>query len=55
MKTSQRGNFRRNTAPSPSPVTMPMRAHMNWTTPMSGHVRKAVQSIEVPSSAPAEE
>lgn len=53
--TSHRGYFFRNAAPSPCPVTMPIRAHMNCTAPISGHVMNAVQSRLVPSSAPAEE
>lgn len=49
------GNFFRNTPARPRPVTMPMRAHIICTAPMSGQVRSAVQSSEVPCCAPAME
>ena len=49
------GNLRRNVPASPRPVTIPMRAHMNWTHAMSGQVTSAVQSSAVPCCAPATE
>lgn len=49
---SDLGSFFTSADAKPSPVTMPMRTHMNWTHPISGHVRTAVQSIDVPSCAP---
>ncbi len=53
MISIQRGILSRNAPPSPFPVTMPMRAHMNCTQPISGQVMNAVQSSDVPSCAPA--
>jgi hypothetical protein len=49
------GNLRRNVPASPRPVTIPMRAHMNCTQPISGQVTNAVQSSAVPCCAPATE
>src|ERR1017187_1862988 len=45
----------RSAAASPSPRTMPIRAHIIWTAAMSGQVRRAVQRRLVPSCAPAME
>jgi hypothetical protein len=53
--TSHRGNFFRSAAMSPEPVTMPMRAHSSCTATISGQVSMAVQSMLVPSCAPAME
>jgi hypothetical protein len=44
-----------NAPASPSPVTMPMRAHIICTAAISGQVSQAVHSNEVPSCAPATE
>lgn len=52
---SQRGNLVRSAAANPPPVTMPMRAHIDWTAAINGQVRSAVQSSAVPNSAPATE
>src|ERR1017187_5223062 len=45
----------RSAAASPSPRTMPIRAHIICTAAMSGQVRRAVQRRLVPSCAPAME
>ena len=49
----QRGIFRRRPLANPSPVTMPIRAHIICTAPISGHVTTEVHSKLVPSCAPA--
>src|SRR5437764_8115148 len=49
----QRGIFFLSAEPTPSPVTIPIRAQVNCTHPMRGQVRHAVQSRDVPSCAPA--
>ena len=49
----QRGTFLRSPLAKPSPVTMPMRAHIICTAPINGHVTTEVQSRPVPSCAPA--
>ena len=51
--SSGAGIFCRNAAASPSPVTMPIRAHIICTAHISGKVSSAVHSIVVPSCAPA--
>jgi hypothetical protein len=53
--TIQRGNFARNAPASPMPVTMPIRAHIICTHPMSGQVTNADQRNAVPNCAPAAE
>ena len=53
MISTQRGNFSRSAPPSPRPVTIPIRAHMNCTQPMNGQVRNAVHNWAVPNCAPA--
>src|ERR1700682_2802716 len=55
INISQGGPLRRSASPRPIPVTMPMRAHINCTQAMSGHVISAVHRSEVPSCAPAME
>src|SRR5262249_33027332 len=51
--TTRRGNLRRRDAARPSPVTIPMRAQVIWTTAMRGQVTPMVQSRDVPRAAPA--
>ena len=46
-------NFFESALPRPAPVTIPIRAHINWTAAIIGQVNQAIQSREVPSCAPA--
>src|ERR1700733_5966901 len=52
---SQRGKSFRITAARPTPVTIPMRAHMPCTTAIIGVVISASHSIDSPVVAPATE
>lgn len=51
-QNSARKLFRRAVA-KPVPVTIPIRAHIDCTAAMSGHVMSEVQRRAVPSCAPA--
>ena len=53
MTRTHLGNFCFSAAAKPIPVTIPIRAHMNWTQPISGQVINAVHRSEVPVCAPA--
>jgi hypothetical protein len=44
--------FLSHRAARPRPVTIPMRARMNYTQPFNGQVTKAVHSWAVPNCAP---
>ncbi len=55
VMSAGRGIFVRSAAASPLPVTMPMRAHIDCTAAISGHVTTAVQRSAVPNWAPARE
>ena len=47
------GTFLRSPLARPSPVTIPIRAHIIWTAAMRGQVATDVQRRLVPSCAPA--
>jgi hypothetical protein len=49
---TQRGIFWRSPLASPSPVTIPMRAHIICTAAMRGQVTSDVQRSRVPNWAP---
>jgi hypothetical protein len=53
MTRTHLGNFCFNVAAKPVPVTIPIRAHMNCTQPISVQVINAVHSNEMPVCAPA--
>ena len=55
LNASQRGNGLRITAARPTPLTMPMRAHMPWITAIIGVVISASHSIDRPVVAPTTE
>jgi hypothetical protein len=55
VPTIQRGNFSRRAPASPMPVTIPTRADIICTQPMSGQVTNADHRKEVPNWAPTTE
>lgn len=52
---TQRGYFCRNAPARPRPVSIPTRAVVNKTNPISGHMNSGAQRTDVPNCAPAME